>query len=207
MSRAEQLPEVLRELAYRNCIELTHARWRSDIQLLVEALRRLVVDSNPSRNRQRTPPISVSRAAGRCLDASARDIRNAAQKRGAIRSRYYAARESGIGSSHWPDRRDCGEAQASGCTSTEDLYLKVSEEIESPQEREKFLRRQNLISSTRFLDDKRAVASLSNLSSTSSSVSPVTNPSRPTPVPSAIKKEKSSSPQYLLLIVVRHPSS
>jgi protein TonB len=28
----------------------------------------------------------------------------------------------------------------------------------------------------------------------------VTNPSRPTPVPSAIKKEKSSSPQYLLLI-------
>jgi hypothetical protein len=89
---------------------------------------------------------------------------------------------------------------ASGCTSTEDLYLKVSEEIESPQERENFLRGQTLISSTRFLDDKRAVASPSNLSSTSSSVSSLANQPRPTPVPSAIKKEKSSSPQYLLLI-------
>jgi len=40
MPRPEDLPDDLRDLAYRNCVELTHARWGSDLQLLLEALRR-----------------------------------------------------------------------------------------------------------------------------------------------------------------------
>jgi hypothetical protein len=36
--RPEQLPEDLRELAYRNSVELTHARWDSDVQVLIKAL-------------------------------------------------------------------------------------------------------------------------------------------------------------------------
>lgn len=40
MPRTEELPEDLHDLAYRNSVELTHARWNSDLQLLVEALRR-----------------------------------------------------------------------------------------------------------------------------------------------------------------------
>jgi hypothetical protein len=39
MPRPEQLPADLAELAYRNAVELTHARWDSDVQLLVKALR------------------------------------------------------------------------------------------------------------------------------------------------------------------------
>ncbi len=39
MPRAEQLPADLRELAYRNAVELTHARWKSDVQVLIQALR------------------------------------------------------------------------------------------------------------------------------------------------------------------------
>jgi hypothetical protein len=39
MPRADQLPEDLKELAYRNGAELTHARWTSDLQLLIKALR------------------------------------------------------------------------------------------------------------------------------------------------------------------------
>lgn len=39
MPRAEELPHDLKDLAYRNAVELTHARWKSDIQLLVRALR------------------------------------------------------------------------------------------------------------------------------------------------------------------------
>lgn len=39
MPRAEQLPEDLKELAYRNGVELTHARWRSDVEVLITALR------------------------------------------------------------------------------------------------------------------------------------------------------------------------
>lgn len=39
MPRTEDLPADLKELAYRNAVELTHARWKSDIQVLVRALR------------------------------------------------------------------------------------------------------------------------------------------------------------------------
>jgi hypothetical protein len=38
MPKAEQLPDELRELAYRNSVELTHARWKSDVQVLSQAL-------------------------------------------------------------------------------------------------------------------------------------------------------------------------
>ncbi len=38
MPKADQLPEELRELAYRNSVELTHARWKSDVQVLGHAL-------------------------------------------------------------------------------------------------------------------------------------------------------------------------
>jgi cyclophilin family peptidyl-prolyl cis-trans isomerase len=39
MPRPEQLPDDLKDLAYRNGVELTHARWGSDRQLLIKALR------------------------------------------------------------------------------------------------------------------------------------------------------------------------
>ena len=39
MPRADELPADLKDLAYRNSVELTHARWDSDVALLVKALR------------------------------------------------------------------------------------------------------------------------------------------------------------------------
>jgi hypothetical protein len=45
MPRPEQLPEDIRDLAYRNAVELTHARWKSDIKLLIRSLRSLLGDS------------------------------------------------------------------------------------------------------------------------------------------------------------------
>lgn len=38
MPREEQLPADLKDLAFRNSVELTHARWNSDVQLLIDAL-------------------------------------------------------------------------------------------------------------------------------------------------------------------------
>jgi hypothetical protein len=38
MPKADDLPEEIRELAYRNSVELTHARWKSDVQVLIHAL-------------------------------------------------------------------------------------------------------------------------------------------------------------------------
>ena len=49
MPRAEQLPDVLKELAYRNGVELTHARWDSDVDVLAKQLERHV-ESNPKRS-------------------------------------------------------------------------------------------------------------------------------------------------------------
>jgi TIR domain/PASTA domain len=44
MPRADQLPDDLKDLAYRNGCELTHARWSSDLQLLIGALRAVLGD-------------------------------------------------------------------------------------------------------------------------------------------------------------------
>jgi flagellar biosynthesis GTPase FlhF len=38
MPRKEQLPEDIAELAFRNGVELTHARWDSDVEVLIKAL-------------------------------------------------------------------------------------------------------------------------------------------------------------------------
>jgi hypothetical protein len=39
MPQAEHLPDDLKELAFRNAVELTHTRWKSDVALLIHALR------------------------------------------------------------------------------------------------------------------------------------------------------------------------
>jgi hypothetical protein len=49
MPPADQLPADLQDLAYRNGSELTHARWNSDLQLLVNALRPYVAWKKPNR--------------------------------------------------------------------------------------------------------------------------------------------------------------
>ncbi len=39
MPFVEQLPDDLKDLAFRNAMELTHARWKSDVEVLVRAVR------------------------------------------------------------------------------------------------------------------------------------------------------------------------
>jgi hypothetical protein len=45
MPAPEQLPDNLKNLAYRNSVEITHARWNSDVELLTKALHQYVVSS------------------------------------------------------------------------------------------------------------------------------------------------------------------
>ena len=42
---ADQLPDDLGDLAYRNSVELTHARWKSDVRVLLTALHTLLRQS------------------------------------------------------------------------------------------------------------------------------------------------------------------
>ena len=52
MPRPEELPQDVKDLAFRNAVELTHARWDSDVQLLIKALRPHV--GNPPQERGST---------------------------------------------------------------------------------------------------------------------------------------------------------
>jgi TIR domain-containing protein len=61
MPRVEDLPEDLKELAFRNGVELTHARWDSDVQVLVKALRPYVqAKPEPTMPRPPSAPIEPS---------------------------------------------------------------------------------------------------------------------------------------------------
>jgi hypothetical protein len=46
MPSQDQLPESLKSFSHRNSVELSHARWPSDVQLLIEALNSYVAPSN-----------------------------------------------------------------------------------------------------------------------------------------------------------------
>jgi len=59
MPRPNQLPDDLKELAYRNCVELTHVRWKSDVKVLVRALRSLLGDPRDIVPGKRTYPSEI----------------------------------------------------------------------------------------------------------------------------------------------------
>src|SRR5439155_20992203 len=59
--KPEQLPDDLKELAFRNAVELTHPRWDSDIQVLVKALRPHISQSSPKPESERAQPGSKLR--------------------------------------------------------------------------------------------------------------------------------------------------
>ncbi len=77
MPRSQDLPEDLRELAFRNGVELTHARWDSDVQVLGRALRPYVKTAAaaalpalprlpaPPRRRWRPPEEAARSGSGR----------------------------------------------------------------------------------------------------------------------------------------------
>jgi hypothetical protein len=62
MPRADQLPPDLADLAYRNAVELTHARWDSDLEVLVKALRPHVQSLQKDVGSAKTEP--AARVAG-----------------------------------------------------------------------------------------------------------------------------------------------
>ena len=143
MPRVEQLPETLTDLAYRNCVELTHARWKSDVQLLIEPLRRLIGISGEIKPRSAGGEAIV----GDLARPSSQEITSSPNAEPITASRFDAAtlqrirRELAL---HIGPIAELVVARAAPlCNSTEDLFLKVAEEIESLQEREDFLRKMN----------------------------------------------------------------
>ena len=56
--KPDQLPDDLKELAFRNAVELTHARWDSDSEVLIKALRPHISQSSPNPESEHAQPAS-----------------------------------------------------------------------------------------------------------------------------------------------------
>ena len=80
MPKGQDLPDALKELAFRNGTELTHARWDSDVKLLIDDLKPYLEkptkgaitpspprDTAPVTGRDCVPPANTARAPRRSL--------------------------------------------------------------------------------------------------------------------------------------------
>jgi hypothetical protein len=142
MPELDRLPPDLKELVYRNAVELTHARWKSDVQLLIRALRpyldiqadassrdvRAAENSSPAPATVDTAtpaplPRMDAKAAGPFIEAEALQ-------------RVYRELASYIG----PVAEVIVKRAAKRCSSSEDLIATVAREIEDETERARFLR-------------------------------------------------------------------
>jgi hypothetical protein len=78
MPRADQLPDDLKELAFRNAVELTHARWKSDVQVLVQALKPYLEPredtSSPLPTVDAKPAVTATSIEGSVLDRVSREL-------------------------------------------------------------------------------------------------------------------------------------
>ncbi len=129
MPRADQLPGDIQELAYRNCVELTHSRWKSDIELLARALTPFLdaPDEVLPVERKAAAPLAaavVSSAAkvafdGAVMDRVSKELANFIGPIAAIVVKRAAGRSASVG----------------------ELCNTVAQEIESAADRTVFLRR------------------------------------------------------------------
>jgi hypothetical protein len=143
MPRVDQLPDDLKELAYRNAVELTYARWKSDVQALAQALRNYldVPGLGPSAatcaygEKQTPDPVEAlpaNQAAGPTLDA--------APVASAIEAKTLERVSKELAAYIGPISELVVKRAAKRCTSVEDLCGIVAGEIESEADRMKFLR-------------------------------------------------------------------
>jgi len=129
MPKADQLPADIRELAYRNSVEVTHARWKSDVQVLGQALAPYLasyLDVAPA-GLAATPQVGAETPS---LSAPAAPVFDAA-----VVSRVAHELAVYIG----PIAEVVVKRAARRCGSLPDLCHLVAEEIEASGDRARFL--------------------------------------------------------------------
>ena len=139
MPRSEQLPDELKDLAYRNAVELSHAHWKTDVQVLLQALRPYmdapqapvaVVDQSKQTDRPGIPEIFHSAPAVMGITAGAHIVEG--------RMLDHISRELAI---YIGPIADVIVRQAvKHCSSFDELCSKVASEIDDEPNRAKFLR-------------------------------------------------------------------
>lgn len=131
-----QLPDDLKELAYRNAVELTHARWRSDVQVLMKALTPYMGEpAKPS-------PVRGGEAVRAPRDGAATVPAKAATSAStAIVDAQTMERATRVLVVHiGPIAEVVVRRAAKRCSSLEDFYEKLASEIEGDADRARFLK-------------------------------------------------------------------
>jgi len=145
MPRPEQLPHDLKELAFRNAVELTHSRWKTDLQVLIEAVRPYLEE--PGTRLPGTEPAraEAAKAERHSLPAANQDPANQAtmgtmtgiQMIGPQALDRISRELAGyIG----PIADVIVKQAAKRCSSAEELCTKVAKEIDGEVNRANFLR-------------------------------------------------------------------
>ncbi len=138
MPRVEQLPDDLKELAYRNAVELTHARWKSDVQVLIRALRPFTDEPGVSAAEKGKEPVE-SREESTASQASGR-VSNAAAVAPSIDAPTIERVSRELAAYIGPIAEVVVKRAAKRCSSAKELCATVALEIEYEANRLKFLR-------------------------------------------------------------------
>jgi hypothetical protein len=137
MPRVEQLPDDLKEMAYRNAVELTHARWKSDVQVLIRALRPFM-DEPRGNNAERGKEPGEPREKSITTPAPART--DAAAVASSIDAQTVERVSRELAAYIGPIAEVIVKRAAKRCSSIKDLCATVALEIEFESNRAKFLR-------------------------------------------------------------------
>jgi hypothetical protein len=136
MPRAEQLPEELKELAFRNAVDLTHARWKTDVLVLIRALGHYIdvsapvppgLKDNDTRQLQQEVPDGTTNFKGAPATPAVDPL-----------TIERVSRELAVYIG--PIAEVVVKRAAKRSCSAEEVYAKAAEEIESDADRAKFLR-------------------------------------------------------------------
>ncbi len=142
MPEGDRLPPDLQELVYRNAVELTHARWKSDVQLLIRALRPYLDvqpdasprSHEPAKSPDAPPPVE-STTTGAPLPRVESAVTVPFSQPGTL-ERVCRELSNYIG----PVAEVIVKRAARKCATHEDLIATVAREIEDETERARFLR-------------------------------------------------------------------
>ena len=143
MPRAEQLPDDLKELAYRNAVELTHARWKSDVQVLIRSLGPCLEVPRPDAS-QRRDGDAEKRTRAPWEDVTAATLvehrTDAPAVSSAIEAQTIERISRDLAIYIGPIAELVVRRAAKRSSSLEELYETVSGEIEADADRSSFLR-------------------------------------------------------------------
>src|SRR4051812_22998370 len=129
--RPEELPADLKELAYRNAVELTHARWKSDVEVLIRALRPYMGASD-RRAPEQPLPVVAKAVKGAGLEV--------AQGAGSLDSQSVDRLTRELARYLGPIANVIVKRAAQRTASFDDLCVALAREIGSDADRARFLR-------------------------------------------------------------------